>query len=278
MKDVKNIRCSPSVSDAMRRARTSRLKCWGWSRDRLELSHLQPSSVLRWVEIPLVLRCSPSSIIFSLLRFYTRLGFLWFRGVARAQSKSFRTNSSLSTLRFRSSLCFRISFHLLSHLLTVEMQIFTIAPAESHDRFPTTEIILPDLVSHCNFRIRVNRHRKQASAASKIWLFRGDNLSSKKRQAFHGLKAGLLTSMCYPRAGYPQLRVCCDFMNCKNPDYMRLNLIIERKYLPDLFHLDNLSDDMDRTSTQTIADVVLNSLYHPTSYHSSSRVSCMTKE
>jgi hypothetical protein len=37
----------------------------------------------------------------------------------------------------------------------------------------------------------------------------------KKRRSFHGLKAGLLTSMCYPDAGYPQLRVCCDFMNCQ---------------------------------------------------------------
>lgn len=77
-----------------------------------------------------------------------------------------------------------------------------------------TKIILPDLVSHCAFGIKINRHRKQAAAASKKWLFRGDNLSLKKRRSFHGLKAGLLTSMCYPDAGYPQLRVCCDFMNC----------------------------------------------------------------
>ncbi|KZP15764.1 terpenoid synthase [Athelia psychrophila] len=137
--------------------------------------------------------------------------------------------------------------------------VVTVAPAQSHDRSRPTKILLPDLVSHCNFAIRVNRHRKQAASASKRWLFRGDNLSSKKRQAFHGLKAGLLTSMCYPNAGYPQLRVCCDFMNY-------------------LFHLDNLSDDMDRNGTQTIADTVLNSLYHPTSYHSSSRVSRMTKD
>ncbi|KAF7967010.1 hypothetical protein HWV62_36229 [Athelia sp. TMB] len=122
-----------------------------------------------------------------------------------------------------------------------------------------TKIILPDLVSHCKLKISVNRHRKQASAASKKWLFRGDNLSLEKRQAFHGLKAGLLTSMCYPHAGYPQLRVCCDFMNY-------------------LFHFDNLSDDMDKNGTQTTADVVMNSLHHPHSYRSSARLSGMTQD
>lgn len=78
-----------------------------------------------------------------------------------------------------------------------------------------TKIILPDLVSHCDFEIRINKHRKQAAAASKEWLFQGDNLSERKRQKYHGLKAGLLTAMCYPDAGYAQLRVCDDFMNCE---------------------------------------------------------------
>lgn len=78
-----------------------------------------------------------------------------------------------------------------------------------------TRIILPDLVSHCDFEVRINRHRKHAATASKEWLFQGDNLSEKKRQKYHGLKAGLLTAMCYPDAGYAQLRVCSDFMNCE---------------------------------------------------------------
>jgi hypothetical protein len=91
-----------------------------------------------------------------------------------------------------------------------------VTPSEAIARIASTctKIILPDLVSHCTFDIKINRHRKQAAAASKKWLFRGDNLTLKKRRSFHGLKAGLLTSMCYPNAGYPQLRVCCDFMNC----------------------------------------------------------------
>ena len=106
------------------------------------------------------------------------------------------------------------------------------------------KVILPDLVTHCTFPLRTNRHKVSVTSASKQWLFRGDALSLKRRQAFHGLRAGMLTAMCYPCAGAPQLRVCCDFLNY-------------------LFHLDNLSDDMDSRSTRTTADVVLNALYHP---------------
>ncbi|KAG1761096.1 isoprenoid synthase domain-containing protein [Suillus occidentalis] len=122
-----------------------------------------------------------------------------------------------------------------------------------------TKFILPDLVSHCNFKLRMNRHHKQATAESKQWLFHGDNFNQKSRKAIHGLKAGQLTSMCYPDAGYPQLRVCCDFMNY-------------------LFHLDNLSDDMDKAGTKNIANVVLNSLHHPYDYYSPARLNKMTKD
>lgn len=121
------------------------------------------------------------------------------------------------------------------------------------------KFILPDLVSHCAFELRINRHRKKVTSATKKWLFKGGNLIGKKRDAYHGLKAGLLTAMCYPNAGAPQLRVCNDFLTY-------------------LFHLDNLSDVMDNRGTSTTADVVLNSLYHPFTYRTSSRVGRMTKE
>lgn len=64
--------------------------------------------------------------------------------------------------------------------------------------------------------------------------------------------------MCYPGAAYPQLRVCNDFLTY-------------------LFHLDNLSDDMDKSGTVTTADVVMNSLYHPGQYQPS-RIGKMTRE
>lgn len=81
----------------------------------------------------------------------------------------------------------------------------------------------------------------------------------QKRAKYHGLKAGLLTAMCYPGAGYPQLRVCNDFLTY-------------------LFHLDNLSDDMTDRGTCTTADVVMNSLYHPETYHTPARVGKMTRD
>ncbi|KAF4618910.1 hypothetical protein D9613_010112 [Agrocybe pediades] len=121
------------------------------------------------------------------------------------------------------------------------------------------KILLPDLVSHCTFKLRINRHRKQVTTETKKWLFKDGNLMGKKRAAYHGLKCGLLTSMCYPDAGYGQLRVVNDFLTY-------------------LFHLDNLSDDMDNVGTLTTADEVLNSLYHPYTYRSSARVGKMTRD
>ncbi|KDR80261.1 hypothetical protein GALMADRAFT_62552 [Galerina marginata CBS 339.88] len=121
------------------------------------------------------------------------------------------------------------------------------------------KIAIPDLVSHCTFKLRFNRHKKQVSTETKRWLFRDGNLLGKKREAYHGLKAGLLTSMCYPDTGYYQLRVVNDFMTY-------------------LFHLDNLSDDMDNRGTRTTADEVLNSLHHPYTWQSSARVGKMTRD
>jgi len=122
-----------------------------------------------------------------------------------------------------------------------------------------TSFVLPDLISPCPFPLRISRHHKQVTRETKAWLFKDGNLLGQKAEAYHGLKSGTLTAMSYPNAAYPQLRVCCDFLTY-------------------LFHLDNLSDDMDERRTETIADAVLNTLYHPTTYSSSSRIAKMTKE
>jgi hypothetical protein len=133
------------------------------------------------------------------------------------------------------------------------------ASSSTPSKAPATKFLLPDLVSHCTFDIHISRHRKQITAETKKWLFKGDNLQGKVRDKFHGLKAGTLSAMCYPDAGCPQLRVCNDFLTY-------------------LFHLDNLSDDMDNRSTKATADVVLNSLYHPHTWRSPARVGKMTRE
>ncbi|PPQ96121.1 hypothetical protein CVT26_004756 [Gymnopilus dilepis] len=122
------------------------------------------------------------------------------------------------------------------------------------------KIILPDLVSHCTFKLRCSRYKKLVTTETKKWLFKDPgNLLGKKREAYHGLKCGLLTSMCYPDAGYFQLRVVNDFLTY-------------------LFHLDNLSDDMDNRGTHSTADEVLNSLYHPKTWNTSARVGKLTRD
>jgi hypothetical protein len=79
---------------------------------------------------------------------------------------------------------------------------------------PLTKLVIPDLVSHCSFKPRLNPACIDASPTSEKWLTEGGKLSDKKQRAFHGLRAGLLTSMCYPDAALPELQVCTDFMNC----------------------------------------------------------------
>ncbi|KIL61028.1 hypothetical protein M378DRAFT_167361 [Amanita muscaria Koide BX008] len=132
-------------------------------------------------------------------------------------------------------------------------------PSKPVKKCSTTQIVLPDLVSHCDFRLRRSRFCKQVTTDTKKWLFKGDNLTGQKRDTFHGLKAGLLTSMCYPDAGYPQLRAVNDFLTF-------------------LFHLDNLSDDMDNRGTKAIADAVMNALYNPRTCSSRARVGRMAAD
>jgi hypothetical protein len=100
-----------------------------------------------------------------------------------------------------------------SRLLLLSFVLRTMQSSASCSSPTPTKIVIPDLVSHCEFTYRVNPHCAQAAPASEEWLHEGGSLSARKREAFHGLKAGLLTSMCYPDAGYDELRVCCDFMN-----------------------------------------------------------------
>ncbi|KAF8137234.1 isoprenoid synthase domain-containing protein [Boletus edulis] len=133
------------------------------------------------------------------------------------------------------------------------------SPISSASRSLTT-IQLPDLVSHCTFDLHTDRNHKLVSIESKRWIFNGDpNLDEVARRAFHGLKAGKLAAMCYANAGYHQLRVCSDFLNW-------------------LFHLDNLSDDMDDRGIDNVANVVMNSIHHPHTYRCSARLNRMTRD
>ena len=123
-----------------------------------------------------------------------------------------------------------------------------------------TIILLPDLVSYCKFDLNINRHNKLVSVESNQWFFNGDpDIDQATRRAFLGLKSGRFAAMCFPNVGYPQLRVCSDWLNW-------------------IFHLDNLSDDMDDRGIDKVANVVMNSFYHPHTYYSPARLNRMTKE
>ncbi|OSC97804.1 terpenoid synthase [Trametes coccinea BRFM310] len=119
-------------------------------------------------------------------------------------------------------------------------------------------IFFPDLITDCPFPVCHNPHCETASAESKRWLITGCKLSKKKRNALHGLKGGLLTSMCYPRADYDHFRVCCDWINY-------------------LFHLDDICDDMDDRTTVSTASEILGALRDPHSFRPSSAVGRMTQ-
>ena len=57
--------------------------------------------------------------------------------------------------------------------------------------FPALDtIIIPDLVSHCDFSIHCNPKVETAVEESKAWLFEHGQLGEKRKNAFRGLKAG----------------------------------------------------------------------------------------
>jgi hypothetical protein len=132
------------------------------------------------------------------------------------------------------------------------------APATSS--LPTkVTIVIPDIASPCDFELRFNRHGKRVANASKRWMLRSGKLHDRTRRGLQGLKCGLLTSTCYPHAASAQLQVACDFLNW-------------------LFHLDNLSDDMEGHDTRSMADTVMNVFYHPFTYPTRSNLGKLTGE
>jgi len=146
----------------------------------------------------------------------------------------------------------------------------------SHPRM----FVMPNLVSHCTFDHRVHEELPRAVWECKTWMINGSNISRKEKtlNSLHGLKAGgplsnlllryalgsylvvllELTCACYPTVPLRKLRVCCDFMNW-------------------LFHLDDLSDDMDDGSTVTIGNEVMTTYHHPDAYEPKTHVGKLTK-
>jgi hypothetical protein len=83
----------------------------------------------------------------------------------------------------------------------------------SLDEKPTS-FILPDLVSHCKFKLSYHPNGDEIARQSVEWLDTScPDLNPKQRRALRGLQAGELTAYCYHTASPERLRVVSDFMN-----------------------------------------------------------------
>ncbi len=132
-------------------------------------------------------------------------------------------------------------------------------PSSTSKSSSPATILFPDLFSHCPFPLRISPHAKKVGAESDAWLVRQGHLSVKKQKALHGLKSGLITGMCYADAPEFEFRVLCDFVIY-------------------LFHLDNISDNMDDAGTMNTQEIVMGCLRAPETFKTSTRVGKMTKE
>ncbi|OBZ72574.1 Alpha-muurolene synthase [Grifola frondosa] len=94
---------------------------------------------------------------------------------------------------------------------------------------PPSKFILPDLISHCSYPLRISPHRMQVCRASEAWI------------------VGELTAACYPDADAFHLQVASDYLNF-------------------LFTFDDWSDEFDAANTHGLADCVMNALHDPEGY------------
>ncbi|KAI5116644.1 hypothetical protein M0805_000404 [Coniferiporia weirii] len=125
--------------------------------------------------------------------------------------------------------------------------------------FPSkrTRLVIPDLISDCPFTLHLNPDGEKAGVQSDAWLSAQGGLGVKKQVLLRGLKCGLLAAMTYPDASAYELRTCCDFLSF-------------------LFHLDDLSDEMDKRGALSTRKVVIGSMCDPT-FDSGTRVGRMAR-
>lgn len=138
---------------------------------------------------------------------------------------------------------------------------------------PPTSFILPDLVSHCTFKLSYHVNGDEIAQQSVDWLDSNcPDLNAKQRKALRGLQAGELTAYCYHCTTPERLRVVSDFMNylfhlyvyyCVPRDdrvvrLTRVSFLCDRR--------DNISDGMMTRETDVLSDVVMNALWFSDKY------------
>ncbi|KIK52964.1 hypothetical protein GYMLUDRAFT_179557 [Collybiopsis luxurians FD-317 M1] len=104
----------------------------------------------------------------------------------------------------------------------------------------------PDFFSYCSYALRFNQYEKAVSAETRQWVHRYSEgvIPPSEFQNFDAQKYVWLASTCYPDAGYPQFRVCADFLTY-------------------LFHVDDLTDKMDNNGTRGTAEQIMDAFRDP---------------
>ncbi|EJT99588.1 terpenoid synthase [Dacryopinax primogenitus] len=107
-------------------------------------------------------------------------------------------------------------------------------------------VVIPDLIAMEPFEFRINPLDSIIGPATDKWLETPGVLTTKKMQKTQKvLNAGLLGAMCWPDINdRERLQVCTDFVNF-------------------LFHLDDLTDDMDGKSAETVREAVIDPMDNP---------------
>lgn len=124
----------------------------------------------------------------------------------------------------------------------------------------TGSFSIPNLPAYFKYSLRQNPYERQVLLETKGWFFQGNfYIKPRAYESYDRDNFAYLASTCYPEADYLRIRACSDF------------LIL-------LFHLDDITDDMDTTDTDTVAEIVMNTLRDPQGYDSPTRVGVLIKE
>ncbi|KAI0304158.1 terpenoid synthase [Russula brevipes] len=122
-----------------------------------------------------------------------------------------------------------------------------------------SHFVLPDLFALSTaFRDAANPFWKRGAAESRRWVNSYAVFADRRRAFFFQGQSELLSSHCYPYAGYEEFRTCCDLINL-------------------LFVIDELSDEQCYGDARHTGDIFLQVLRDPT-WSDGSKLAQMTAD
>ncbi len=113
-----------------------------------------------------------------------------------------------------------------------------------------TTVLLPDLISAIPYAARRNPHTDSVTDASDNWILEKADFSVLQERKFRGIKAGYLSGRSYIDCGPEELRNITDLIGL-------------------LFCVDDWSDEFDTAGTKGAVQCIMDTLYHPSTYYSS---------